>query len=276
MRLAGLLLTSISALSLVGCAGFFAELQERSERGTFCEKQNQYRSSSDIIGFYPPAIGQSVCTTNSAADAYEAGRLQFKAFCGEACYRDESKTEYTLDACQLLNRLAAQERKKGAHVSLHYKYSSYYRAICAASDSNSTASGWLSSYDLLELDARAHCKVSRQELAEAAKRKRLAEKEAASRAAERDRAKVAAKQAAYEASGQWEASQICDAWSVEALMQQQIDRDKEAEAISGVVNLATRHQAANTIVFMRERREAATATYREKTGKSFNLAQCQK
>ena len=137
MRVLAILLIATLALALVGCAGFLAELQERSEKGTFCEKQNQHRSSSDIIGFYPPAIGQSVCTTNSAADAYEAGRLQFKAFCGEACYRDESKTEYTLDACQLFNRLAAQERKKGAHVSLHYKYSPYYRAICAASDSNS-------------------------------------------------------------------------------------------------------------------------------------------
>ena len=58
-------------------------------------------------------------------------------------------------------------------------------------------------------------------------------------------------------------------------MQRQIDQDKEAEAISGVVNLATRHKAARTIVFMRGQRKAATATYREKTGKSFNLAQCQ-
>ena len=94
--------------------------------------------------------------------------------------------------------------------------------------------------------------------------------------AERERTQAAAAQAKYEASGQRQAKQICEAWSVETLMQQQIDRDKEAEAISGVVNLATRHKAAKTIVFMRGRRETATAAYRKKTGKSFNLAQCRK
>jgi hypothetical protein len=227
--------------------------------------------------------GHVVCATPESIADYDRRGQVIADLCGAgSCWRNAEETQFTPGVCGQYERLATrsgQGRLGGSHrvnvKELHLVESQKHGAIVKGDKVYTSQGSALDAYEMFALEAHVRCQEWYRELAQEREREEKARQEATRRERERERAQAAAAQAQYEASGQRETEQICEAWSVEALMQQQIDRDKEAEAISGIVNLATRHKAANTIVFMREQRKTATAAYRKKTGKSFNLAQCQ-
>ena len=287
------LLVATLALGLISCAdmqaSFEAGLAKARASIAAANDSCRFALGSDYrdnpIRHTSMYTGNEVCAKPESIANYDRRGQVIRDMCSTgSCWRNAKKNQFTPGVCEVYERLATRsEYNGGQRVDVNALYLTQtqkhgaiiaYRKQVKFDEEYATAYA-LDATEIFALEAHVLCQEWYQELAQAREREKKKREQVARLEAERERAQIAAAQAKYEASGQKEAELICEAWSVETLMQQQIDRDKKAEAISGVVNLATRHKAANTIVFMRERRKVATATYRQKTGKSINLAQCQ-
>ena len=201
---------------------------------------------------------RKVCATPVSVAKYQEASRKIDTVCTKKpCYKDAAHTKFTPGLCRYYEQLVTVEvpgtgygepsvtkfTMTAGNASL--SQSQQFGAVVAPGTDQWGAwykrASALSSHEMLALEPESGCEGFSAKIAARVKKEKLEKELAARRRAELERAEAAAAQARYEASGQREAEQICEAWNVEQLMQQQIDRDKQAEAISGVVNLTARH-----------------------------------
>ena len=186
MRRIGALAAVIGALGAAGCA----DLDWYSRAATApAEARVCWRPLTESRPHpYEYTLRRSdarVCATSSAISDYEAKSDIIDTFCTEAaCYRDDTRREFSPSLCTLYDRLMTYQARHITLESRAIRHSAEHGAWLRRTEDSRYPLAMSYGFDLLALEEAEHCAWWHEELAARLERKRLRREHVAQRVAD--------------------------------------------------------------------------------------------